>query len=84
MVKVSLVNLTIEQISLISFALLSRANMCQELAETVPDLKDSYLNESDACRALWNDLEKYMRFWYDASETETETANTTETVTATE
>lgn len=82
MVKVSLVNLTVEQISLISFALLSRANMCQELAETVPDHKDSYLNESDACRALWNDLEKYMRFWYDASETET--ANTTETVTATE
>jgi hypothetical protein len=72
MTKVSLVNLTVEQTSLISFALLHRSSKCLELAEILPECnaKDSYLHESDVCRALWNDLEKHIRYSYDETVTE--------------
>ncbi len=70
MTKVSLVNLTVEQTSLISFALLHRSSKCLELAEILPEHKDSYITEAHTCRALWNDFEKHIRYSYDETVTE--------------
>jgi len=71
MTKISLVNLTNEQLNDISFALLYRAESCKRMVENFTDneeMKVSYLKEEASCRALWNDLYFHVRYDYNSDE----------------